>query len=159
MSLAKRIILWSLILGAILIVAVNYQTIKDKIVGFKDNAAYMREAREAGSKYVADIFTNWNFENLQSALDPSVQSSWSAPENGQKFAEWNGTYGSVTQKRVSVALKPGEGTKVDFKYRAEMQCAYKNALLVLTLRRNGENDWRIVDIAVGDLPATAEQFN
>lgn len=158
MDLAKRIILWGLAVAAVILVAVNYQTIKDKVVGFNQNAAYVREAREAGSKYMTDIVSNWSYDALLPVLDDSVRAEWQTPEKSNLFSTWNGSYGSITSKRVSVSMKQDKGEQVDFVYRAEMQCAYKNALLLMTLRRKAENDWKIVDLQVSDLPADAAKF-
>ncbi len=156
MSVAKRIIIWVLILGAIGVVAVNFKTIRDKVVGFNENAAYMREAKEAGSKIMADVFTNWNYDAFQNCLDDSVKSSWA--DKAQQFSIWNGTYGSQTQHRAKVEMKQ-TGDKADFEYRAEMHCAYKDALLVITMRRKAENDWKVINVSVSDLPASAAKFD
>lgn len=158
MEYAKRIIVWALIIAAVVLVAVNFNTIRDKVVGFNQNAAYMREAKEAGSKFTSDIFSNWNYDALLPALDDSVRDAWKSPEKSGQFSAWNGTYGSVTQKRANVSLKSGQGSNMDFEYRAEMQCAYKNALLVVIMRRKAENNWKIIDVQVSDLPASAEKF-
>lgn len=155
MAIAKRIIVWAIVLAGVIVLAINFGTIRDKVVGFNQNAAYLREAKEAGSKFKSEIFSNWTYEALLPCLDESVKDEWSKPEKSQLFGAWNTTYGSVTSSRNGTKLVSGKGSEMNFEFRSEMQCANKNALLLLKMRRKSATEWTILDISVSDLPGSA----